>query len=145
MAKEKTRFECSNCDHISPKWLGVCPVCGEWNTFIEKRERKKSSKKHKVDISNSKANDAVLLSEVGTENQQRISTNLDEFDRVLGGGFVKGSFILLGGDPGIGKSTLMLQTAKNSSTLKILYVAGEESPSQIKQRAKRIGLIGRRC
>lgn len=142
MAKEKIRFECSNCEHVSPKWLGVCPVCGEWNTFTEKREKKKSSKKHKVEISESKSSEAVRLSEIGTEHQERMSTNLEEFDRVLGGGFVDGSFILLGGDPGIGKSTLMLQTAKNSQNLKILYVAGEESGAQIKQRAQRIGLNG---
>ena len=142
MAKEKIQFECGNCGHLSPKWLGVCSKCGEWNTFAEKREKKKSSKKHKVEISESDQAEAVRLSDVGTEHQQRMSTNLDEFDRVLGGGFVDGSFILLGGDPGIGKSTLMLQTAKNSQHLKILYIAGEESGSQIKQRADRIGLTG---
>lgn len=142
MAKEKIRFECSNCEHTSPKWLGVCPVCGEWNTFTEKREKKKSSKRHKVEISESKSSEALRLSDIGTEHQERMSTNLEEFDRVLGGGFVDGSFILLGGDPGIGKSTLMLQTAKNSEHLKILYIAGEESGSQIKQRAQRIGLHG---
>lgn len=141
MAKEKIRFECSNCEHVSPKWLGVCPVCGEWNTFTEKREKKKSSKRHKVEISES-STEAVRLSDIGTEHQERMSSNLEEFDRVLGGGFVDGSFILLGGDPGIGKSTLMLQTAKNSQNLKILYVAGEESGAQIKQRAQRIGLDG---
>jgi DNA repair protein RadA/Sms len=142
MAKEKIQFECANCGHISPKWLGVCSKCGEWNTFTEKREKKKASKKHKVEISESDQPEAIRLSDVGTEHQQRVSTNLDEFDRVLGGGFVDGSFTLLGGDPGIGKSTLMLQTAKNSKNLKILYIAGEESSSQIKQRADRIGLTG---
>lgn len=142
MAKEKIQFECGNCGHLSPKWLGVCPKCGEWNTFTEKREKKKKSKKHKVEISDSDDSEAVRLSDVGTEHQQRVSTNLDEFDRVLGGGFVDGSFTLLGGDPGIGKSTLMLQTAKNSPGLKILYIAGEESGAQIKQRADRIGLRG---
>ncbi|MDX1640559.1 MAG: DNA repair protein RadA [Balneolaceae bacterium] len=142
MAKEKIRFECSNCEHVSPKWLGVCPACGEWNTFTEKREKKKESKKHKVEISESKSSEAVRLSEIGTEHQDRLSSNLEEFDRVLGGGFVDGSFILLGGDPGIGKSTLMLQTAKNSRNLKILYIAGEESGAQIKQRAQRLGLTG---
>lgn len=142
MAKEKVQFECANCGHISPKWLGVCSKCGEWNTFTEKREKKKDSKKHKVEVSESDQPEAIRLSDVGTEHQQRVSTNLDEFDRVLGGGFVDGSFTLLGGDPGIGKSTLMLQTAKNSKNLKILYIAGEESSSQIKQRADRIGLTG---
>jgi DNA repair protein RadA/Sms len=142
MAKEKIQFECGNCGHLSPKWLGVCSKCGEWNTFTEKREKKKKSKKHKVEISDSDQSEAVRLSDVGTEHQLRVSTNLNEFDRVLGGGFVDGSFTLLGGDPGIGKSTLMLQTAKNSPDLKILYIAGEESSSQIKQRADRIELSG---
>ncbi|MDZ7720941.1 MAG: DNA repair protein RadA [Balneolaceae bacterium] len=142
MAKEKIQFECGNCGHLSPKWLGVCPKCGEWNAFSEKREKKKSSKKHKVEISDSDNTEAVRLSDVGTEHQERVSSNLDEFDRVLGGGFVDGSFTLLGGDPGIGKSTLMLQAAKNSPNLTILYIAGEESESQIKRRANRIGLTG---
>lgn len=141
MAKEKIQFECGNCGHLSPKWLGVCPKCGEWNAFSEKREKKKK-KKHKVEISESDNSEVVRLSDVGTEHQERVSSNLGEFDRVLGGGFVDGSFTLLGGDPGIGKSTLMLQTAKNSPNLKILYIAGEESGSQIKQRAGRIGLTG---
>jgi len=142
MAKQKVQFECENCGHISPKWLGVCPKCSEWNTFTEKREQKKSSKKHKVEISEPLDAEAIRLTDIGMEHQERISTNLSEFNRVLGGGFVEGSFTLLGGDPGIGKSTLMLQTAKNSGNLKILYVAGEESGAQIKQRAVCIGLNG---
>jgi DNA repair protein RadA/Sms len=143
MAKPKIQYECSACGHVSPKWLGLCPACGEWHTFEEKiSEKKKSSKKHKVDISNSDESDAVALKDVKQSKEERISTNLSEFDRVLGGGLIDGSFLLLGGDPGIGKSTLMLQVAQKCPNLKILYIAGEESASQIKQRADRIGMNG---
>jgi len=143
MAKTKIQYECSACGHLSPKWLGLCPACGEWHTFEEKvTEKKKSSKKHKVDISNDGETDAVALKDVRQSKEERVSTNLSEFDRVLGGGIVDGSFLLLGGDPGIGKSTLMLQVAQKCPNMKILYVAGEESASQIKQRADRIGMKG---
>jgi len=141
LAKEKTYFECGSCGHLSPKWLGVCPGCEEWNTFSEKKIVKEHTKKHKIDIS-SPGDAAIRLSEVKLGNRERISTNLQEFDRVLGGGLTRGSFSLLGGDPGIGKSTLMLQVAHKCPGLKILYIAGEESASQIKQRARRIGLNG---
>ncbi len=143
MAKTKVQYECSACGHLSPKWLGLCPACGEWHTFEEKiSEKKKSSKKHKVDISENGETEAVALKDVQQSKEERISTNLSEFDRVLGGGLVDGSFLLLGGDPGIGKSTLMLQVAQKCPNLKILYIAGEESASQIKQRADRIGMSG---
>ena len=142
MAKNKSEYECSSCGHLSAKWLGLCPACGEWHTFVEKISVKESAKKHKVDVSQTDGNDAVRLSEVTFSNEDRRSTNLQELDRVLGGGLIKGSFLLLGGDPGIGKSTLMLQLALRCPDWKILYVAGEESASQIKQRASRIGLRG---
>lgn len=141
MAKEKISFECTNCGYSSPKWLGVCPSCEEWNSFLEKKKIKEIPKKHKVDISEA-IDAAVRLSEVKPGNRERLSTNMQEFDRVLGGGLTRGSFSLLGGDPGIGKSTLMLQLAQRCPDIKILYVAGEESAPQIKQRAKRIGLAG---
>lgn len=141
MAKPKIYFECGNCGHLSPKWLGVCPSCEEWNTYTEKQEIRENTKKHKIDIS-STSDQAIRLSEVKSGSRDRFSTNLQEFDRVLGGGLTCGSFSLLGGDPGIGKSTLMLQVAHQSPDLKILYIAGEESASQIKQRAGRIGLKG---
>ncbi len=141
MAKEKISFECTNCGYSSPKWLGVCPSCEEWNSFFEKKKIKEIPKKHKVDISEA-IDAAVRLSEVKPGNRERLSTNMQEFDRVLGGGLTRGSFSLLGGDPGIGKSTLMLQLAQRCPDIKILYVAGEESAPQIKQRAKRIGLAG---
>lgn len=142
MAKEKIQFECNNCGYTSPKWLGVCPSCNEWNTFAEVRTQKKASPKHKVDISEDHSTKAVKLSDVSMHAHDRFSANVQEFDRVLGGGFVKGSFMLLGGDPGIGKSTLMLQVANNSKKLDILYIAGEESASQIKHRGIRLGLKG---
>lgn len=144
MAKTKVQFECSNCGHLSAKWLGVCPTCGEWHTFEEIVSEPAASKKHKVDISsgNGSPAEAVRLADVQIQDQNRLSTNLQEFDRVLGGGVIRGSFLLLGGDPGIGKSTLMLQVAARCPGWKILYIAGEESASQIKQRAGRIGLDG---
>lgn len=144
MTKTKSQFECSSCGHLSAKWLGVCPACEEWHTFQEKISAPAPSKKHKVDISggNGAAGEAVRLSDVRIEDQNRLSTNFREFNRVLGGGLIRGSFLLLGGDPGIGKSTLMLQVAEKCPDWNILYVAGEESAAQIKQRAGRIGLKG---
>lgn len=142
MAKSKIVYECSSCGHTSAKWLGLCPACGEWHTFEEREEVKKSAKKHKVDVSSNGESTPVRLSDVTYEDRDRRSTNMSEFDRVLGGGLIKGAFVLLGGDPGIGKSTLMLQVAKRCPDWKILYVAGEESASQIKQRAGRIQLKG---
>lgn len=143
MAKQKVTFVCSNCDYSSPKWLGVCPSCNEWHTFEEKVEQKKKSQKNKVDISTDDYEaDAVPLTSVQNNEHDRQPTGITELDRVLGGGIVKGSFLLLGGDPGIGKSTLMLQLSKTKPDWTILYVAGEESPSQIKQRAARLGIAG---
>jgi len=142
VAKQRVQFECGNCGHTSAKWLGVCPACNEWNTYSEIIEKPKSSKKHKVDVSVSDHVEAIRLVDVSHQNSERFSSNLNEFDRVLGGGFVNGSLSLLGGDPGIGKSTLMLQVAHHCPEMKILYVAGEESASQIKQRGGRIGLKG---
>mgnify|MGYP006270746271 CR=1 FL=1 len=143
MAKQKIRYECTNCGYDSPKWMGICPSCSEWHTFEEVKETKKSNKKHKVEIGEDGETDkAVLLSEVESKEHDRRSTGIAELDRVLGGGIVKGAFLLLGGDPGIGKSTLMLELAKSKPNWKILYIAGEESPSQIKQRAARLNLAG---
>ncbi|MDX1591506.1 MAG: DNA repair protein RadA [Balneolaceae bacterium] len=145
MAKSKIQYECSNCGHTSAKWLGLCPSCGEWHTFEEKvtsSSSSKSGKKHKVDISTETTSKAVRLSEVEIKSDERTSTGLSELDRVLGGGLIRGSLLLLGGDPGIGKSTLMLQVAAETPDKTILYIAGEESASQIRQRASRIGLKG---
>ncbi|MGF1670580.1 MAG: DNA repair protein RadA [Balneolaceae bacterium] len=142
-AKIKTTYECSNCGYTSPKWLGMCPACSEWHTFAEITRDDEAGQKHKIDISEHRGDDKVLkLNDISFKNQDRTQSKIGELDRVLGGGFVSGSLILLGGDPGIGKSTLTLQVAKNNPAMKILYVAGEESGSQIKQRAVRLKIDG---
>src|SRR6056297_1358719 len=142
MAKTKTQFECSNCGYVSPKWNGSCPSCGEWNTFVEKTVSKhKSSSGHKAEVEGLEAAAAPQqLSDVQTSEKSRFKSNITELDRVLGGGFLPGSYVLVGGEPGVGKSTLTLQIAKSNPDLKILYCAGEESAGQIKQRASRLGV-----
>lgn len=140
MARPKIHYQCSNCGHTSAKWLGLCPSCGEWHTFEESELVSAPAKKHKVDISADTTGKALRLSEIEVKSDERTSTGLAELDRVLGGGLIRGSLLLLGGDPGIGKSTLMLQSAAKTPDKTILYIAGEESASQIKQRASRIGL-----
>ncbi|MEX0845482.1 MAG: DNA repair protein RadA [Balneolaceae bacterium] len=141
MAKVKTQFECSNCGYISPKWNGSCPSCGEWNTFTEKTVSKKSSSKHKAKVDGLDSSKAPQkLEEVETSEKSRFKSNISELDRVLGGGFLPGSYILIGGEPGVGKSTLTLQIAKSNPELTILYCAGEESAGQIKQRSARLGV-----
>ncbi|GAA5523031.1 DNA repair protein RadA [Fodinibius salicampi] len=137
------QFVCDECGHTSTKWLGNCPNCGSWHTFKEfKVERKtKSEKEHKGKVEG--LNDSQppqKLDDIKSNSEERFLSHIQELDRVLGGGFVPGSFILLGGDPGIGKSTLTLQLGKAVSDLKILYCAGEESAGQIKQRARRLGV-----
>lgn len=140
MAKTKVQFECSSCGHISPKWLGSCPTCSEWNTFVEQKTSSKPIE-HKAKVSGLEGNDSPRkLSEVETSEKSRFLSNISEFDRVLGGGFLPGAYILIGGEPGIGKSTLTLQIAKSNPELNILYCAGEESAGQIKQRAQRLGV-----
>ena len=133
MSKLKIKYICSNCGHESLKWQGKCPQCEEWNTFSEEFvEAKKSAKKQKV-----KADNIFKLSEVNEHEDIRIKTRIAEFDRVLGGGLILGSVVLVGGDPGIGKSTLVMQAA-SSTKAKVLYVTGEESVKQINLRAKRL-------
>lgn len=140
MAKIKTQFECSTCGHVSPKWLGSCPSCGEWNTFVEGKQASKIVE-HKAKVSGLETEETPQkLSEVETSEKSRFLSNISEFDRVLGGGFLPGAYILIGGEPGIGKSTLTLQIAKSNPDLSILYCAGEESAGQIKQRAQRLGV-----
>lgn len=139
-------FFCAECGYESAKWMGQCPGCKNWNTFLEE-PREKSSKNRKnvgIDVLGRKNSEPVQISEVSLEETRRISTGMAELDRVLGGGIVPGSLTLVGGDPGIGKSTLLLQVCKNLSDkeLKILYVSGEESLKQIKIRADRIGQFG---
>lgn len=141
MAKGKTTiYFCQSCGYESSKWMGQCPGCKEWNTFVEEIIDKKSvSSSGKIKISG--AASPMPLSAIQTSDEKRISTDMKELDRVLGGGIVKGSLILVGGDPGIGKSTLLLQVCRNLSKQEqsILYISGEESLQQIKIRAERIG------
>lgn len=140
MVKNRTVFACQNCGYQSPKWLGRCPECGEWNSFVEETYRP-PVQKGTVKIS-LPPGEVKKLSEIKTEEVARIKTSIDEFDNVLGGGLVHSSFILIGGDPGVGKSTLILQVAGKMASLgrKVLYVSGEESLSQVKMRAERIGV-----
>lgn len=138
MAKaKKSIFFCQNCGHEENKWLGQCPMCKEWNTFVEE---KVSSAKSST-IKDRKETQIVTLSSVSTEEDERMQTTIKELDRVLGGGIVPGSLVLVGGDPGIGKSTLLLQVCQKLSAMKkkVLYISGEESLKQIKLRANRMG------
>ena len=134
---KKTIYFCQNCGFESSKWMGQCPACKEWNTFaeeiVDKRELK--GRKEVKDVQ------TTILKEITSSSEERISTHMEELDRVLGGGIVKGSLVLVGGDPGIGKSTLLLQVCKNLSgeDLNLLYISGEESLQQIKMRADRMG------
>lgn len=138
MAKKTTVFYCQSCGYESPKWMGQCPGCREWNSFVEEPVEK-SSKTGAIKTG-VKATPVMLKDITGSEDE-RVSSDISEFDRVLGGGIVKGSLVLIGGDPGIGKSTLLLQVTKNltKSGHKVLYVSGEESLRQIKMRADRLG------
>ena len=133
----KTVYFCQECGNESPKWLGQCPVCGAWNSFVEEVVEKTSSKaqREKRDVR------PTHLSEIISSDEKRISSGMPELDRVLGGGIVQGSMVLVGGDPGIGKSTLLLQVCRNlcSRKVDVLYVSGEESLQQIKIRADRMG------
>ena len=142
MAKTKTYFFCSECGYQSSTWLGKCPECGKWNTFTEE-EVKAESGKRKVE-SRQLQSAPKRIQDISTSETVRIATGCGEFDRVLGGGIVPGSLLLLGGEPGIGKSTLLLQTALSIPGKKILYVSGEESEQQIKMRADRLTEDGKR-
>lgn len=143
MPKDRIKYVCGECGHSSTKWLGNCPNCGSWHTFKEfKVERKtKSEKEHKGKVEGlNESEGPQKLEEIESESDERFLSNIQELDRVLGGGFMPGSFVLIGGDPGIGKSTLTLQIGKSRPDLEILYCAGEESAGQIKQRARRLGV-----
>ena len=144
MAKTKSAYFCQSCGYDSPKWLGQCPSCKQWNTFVEEVVEKSSSRvpewrstaSSKADTK--RANKAAIIHEIVYSEEQRIVTPDKEFNRVLGGGIVPGSLVLIGGEPGIGKSTLMLQLALTVSHVKTLYISGEESEQQIKMRAERL-------
>ena len=143
MAKKiHSAFFCQSCGYQSPKWLGKCPSCNNWNTFVEEIILKGNDKKR---ITSNKTNKASLISDIDYANEKRIVCNDKELNRVLGGGIVPGSITLLGGEPGIGKSTLLLQFALSSKSKKILYISGEESKKQIKMRADRINKNSEHC
>lgn len=142
MAKEKQVFFCKECGYESAKWQGQCPGCRSWNTFVE--EKIKVQTKSGVSVKKDAVSPMSILN-VKSEDEQRLQTGMQEFDRVLGGGIVKGSLVLVGGDPGIGKSTILLQMCRNlvHRGEEVLYVSGEESLTQIKMRAQRIGTFER--
>ena len=146
MAKTKTVYVCSNCGADSPKWLGKCPNCGEWNTYVEEIVTKEPAVKRPVPglLEGNKIR-PVLLRDITTEEEARIDLKDDELNRVLGGGLVKGSLVLIGGEPGIGKSTLVLQTVLGLTGVKTLYVSGEESSRQLKLRADRLSHDNPNC
>ncbi|MFZ2915060.1 MAG: DNA repair protein RadA [Streptococcus suis] len=140
IAKKKTTFVCQNCEYHSPKYLGRCPNCGSWSSFVEEVEVAEV-KNGRVSLTGEKTR-PMKLNEVSSIQVARTKTNMEEFNRVLGGGVVPGSLVLIGGDPGIGKSTLLLQVSTQLSTIgTVLYVSGEESAQQIKLRAERLGDI----
>ncbi len=145
MSKVKTQFVCQSCGYISPRWIGKCSECGSWNSFVEESISASTGSAKALGArgfeSNSMTAHPIRLSEITTEQEGRITTGIAEFDRALGGGIMPGSIVLVGGDPGIGKSTLMMQVVRGlmpgSNTL---YVSGEESARQLKNRAERLGL-----
>lgn len=147
MAKKKasTKFVCNACGYESPKWMGRCPNCSEWNQMVEfveaKVQKGRTSFNHTEEM---ESQQALPLSKITSETEQRILTDMPELNRVLGGGLVKGSLVLVGGDPGIGKSTLLLQVSAQLTTAKRkgLYVSGEESIKQTKLRAERLNVDG---
>lgn len=142
MAKIKTKYVCQECGYENSKWLGKCPECSKWNTFVEEIEEKTSKLNKEVFVIDKSSSRPLNINSIETIKEQRFSTCINELDRVLGGGVVKGSLVLVGGDPGIGKSTLLIQVSSNvaNSGKKVLYISGEESASQIKMRAQRLGI-----
>lgn len=141
MAKgKKTVFYCQNCGHEESKWLGQCPMCKEWNTFVEEKTESGITRGTTVSARSVREAKVIPLAEVEADDDERCRTGIGELDRVLGGGIVPGSLVLVGGDPGIGKSTLLLQVCQRLAEMKkILYISGEESQAQIRLRANRMG------
>ena len=143
MAKRKTKYVCQECGYESPKWMGKCSGCHNWNTFAEEFEASPRSAKHVFTaLPNTKTKPEKITS-IQSEQEARVTTAMPEFNRVLGGGIVPGSLVLIGGDPGIGKSTLLLQVSSQlaDKSLNILYISGEESARQTKLRADRLGVV----
>ncbi|MFH1160345.1 MAG: DNA repair protein RadA [bacterium] len=144
MAKIKTSFFCQSCGAQSPKWMGKCPSCGEWNTFVEEViQREETKRGYRMPDAGSRK--PVKITDIAVDTEQRIDLKDQELNRVLGGGLVPGSVVLIGGEPGIGKSTLLLQVALHCKSLKVLYITGEESDQQIRMRSERIGLGNENC
>lgn len=141
VAKSKTVFFCQECGYESPKWMGKCPGCGQWNTMVEEKIDK-GPKRGLSGIQEGRKNKPIAITKIESEQEPRILTDMVELNRVLGGGIVPGSLVLVGGDPGIGKSTLLLQMSNNlaKEKIKILYISGEESVRQTKMRAERLGI-----
>ena len=144
MAKVRSAYFCQNCGYETPKWLGKCPSCGEWNTFVEEVIEKNIPSVVAFSTSSRNAKPQTLQS-IEKQEHERIFLKDAELNRVLGGGLVPGSLILFGGEPGIGKSTLLLQLAVAETSLRVLYVSGEESEQQIKMRAERVGTLNQQC
>ncbi|MBR4148389.1 MAG: DNA repair protein RadA [Bacteroidales bacterium] len=139
--KEKSVFFCKSCGNESPKWFGKCPACGEWNTCVEEKE----VKGERLKVKDERIAMPTPIREITNAEEQRIVLPYEELNRVLGGGLVLGSLVLVGGEPGIGKSTLLLQTALQLSGKRVLYISGEESQTQIKMRADRVGIKNENC
>jgi len=142
MAKRKTKFMCNSCGYESAKWMGRCPGCGEWNTMVEEIEVTTKGPRRSFQHSESTAQKATPITAIEIAEEPRVDTDLDELNRVLGGGIVPGSLVLIGGDPGIGKSTLLLQVSAllANKGQRVLYMSGEESVRQTKLRAERLGV-----
>lgn len=145
MAKTKSVFFCKECGNESPKWIGHCPGCGAWNSYVEESVVVGKDKSAKNMIAVASKAKPVKVQEISSAKETRLDLECGELNRVLGGGLVPGSLILLGGEPGIGKSTLLLQVALQLRDKKVLYVSGEESAQQIKMRAERIGIANENC
>lgn len=145
MAKTKTVYVCQNCGVESPKWIGRCPSCGSWNSYVEEVVSKDQATKPNFGIFEMGEHKPVLISDVEALNEPRIDTYNNELNRVLGGGLVNGSLVLIAGEPGIGKSTLILQVVLNLEKKKTLYISGEESVQQLKMRAERLGYDNPEC
>jgi len=140
MAKPRIVYACQSCGYQSPKWLGRCPDCNQWNSLVEERQERAAHPRGELSLGSKE--DPSPIHAIDTDEEGRVLSGIGEFDRVLGGGLVAGSVILIGGDPGIGKSTLLLQAfaAISQTGLTCLYVSGEESQRQIKMRAERLGI-----